>query len=129
VQQAVSKVNSGGSRVLLVDDNADSLEMMSLLLAEMGYDTRMTTDASEIELVAHHFDPQIIVLDIGLPGIDGYELARRIKNNPKLVHIRLVAHTGYGSPEDQRRAQEAGFDAHLAKPADFAHLRKALQGA
>ena len=117
-----------GMRVLLVDDNGDAMEMMGFLLGEMGYETCTTADASQIEALALHHKPDVIVLDIGLPGVDGYEVARRIKRNPALASIRLVAHTGYGSPEDRRRAQEAGFDAHLVKPAELDDLEKALRG-
>ena len=120
--------SSGGMRVLLVDDNVDAMEMMGFLLAEMGYEARTTADASEIEAIAASHKPQVIVLDIGLPGVDGYEVARRLKANPQLAHIRLVAHTGYGSPEDRKRAHEAGFDAHLVKPAELSDLEKALRG-
>lgn len=125
---APEQPSSGGMRVLLVDDNIDAMEMMGLLLAEMGYEARTTADASEIEAIATSHKPQVIVLDIGLPGVDGYEVARRLKANPQLAHIRLVAHTGYGSPADRKRAQEAGFDAHLVKPAELADLEKALRG-
>ncbi|MBQ5948076.1 response regulator [Massilia sp. ST3] len=117
-----------GMRVLLVDDNVDAMEMMGFLLGEMGYETCTTADASQIETLALQHKPDVIVLDIGLPGVDGYEVARRIKRNPRLADIRLVAHTGYGSPEDRRRAQEAGFDAHLVKPAELDDLEKALRG-
>jgi PAS domain S-box-containing protein len=129
-QQEPQSAEAGGSgmRVLLVDDNVDAMEMMGFLLAEMGYQTTTTSDASQIERLALEHRPQVIVLDIGLPGIDGYEVARRIKKNPALAHIRLVAHTGYGSPEDRKRAMDAGFDAHLVKPAELPDLEKALQG-
>lgn len=127
-QQAEGGVESGGMRVLLVDDNVDAMEMMGFLLAEMGYQPVTTADAGEIEALALRHKPQVIVLDIGLPGVDGYQVARRIKANPQLAHIRLVAHTGYGSPEDRRRAQEAGFDAHLVKPAELSDLEAALRG-
>lgn len=123
-----SKQGGSGMRVLLVDDNVDAMEMMGFLLAEMGYETCTTSDATEIEALALRHKPQVIVLDIGLPGMDGYEVARRIKKNPQLADIRLVAHTGYGSPEDRRRAMEAGFDAHLVKPAELPDLEKALKG-
>lgn len=126
--QAAPEAQSGGMRVLLVDDNVDAMEMMGFLLAEMGYEAHTTADANEIEELVRRHDPQVIVLDIGLPGVDGYQVARRIKSNPQLAHIRLVAHTGYGSPEDRRRAQEAGFDAHLVKPAELADLEAALRG-
>ena len=119
---------AGGLRVLLVDDNVDAMEMMGFLLAEMGHQTWTTADATKIEEMALRHKPQVIVLDIGLPGADGYQLARMLKGHPELRHIRLVAHTGYGSPEDRRRAQEAGFDAHLVKPAELEDLEKALRG-
>ena len=117
-----------GLRVLLVDDNVDAMEMMGFLLAEMGHETWTTSDPAKIEEMALEHKPQVIVLDIGLPGVDGYQLARMLKANPQLAHIRLVAHTGYGSPDDRRRAQEAGFDAHLVKPAELEDLEKALRG-
>lgn len=117
-----------GLRVLLVDDNVDAMEMMGFLLAEMGHTTWTTSDPTQIEEMALQHRPQVIVLDIGLPGADGYQLARMIKADPQLAHIRLVAHTGYGSPEDRRRAHEAGFDAHLVKPAELEDLEKALRG-
>lgn len=126
--QAEVGADSGGMRVLLVDDNVDAMEMMGFLLAEMGYQPLTTADAGELETLALRHKPQVIVLDIGLPGVDGYQVARRIKANPALAHIRLVAHTGYGSPEDRRRAQEAGFDAHLVKPAELSDLEAALRG-
>ena len=119
---------SGGRRVLLVDDNVDAMEMMAFLLAEMGYEAHTTADAGHLEQLALDVRPDVIVLDIGLPGVDGYELARMLKRHPQLASIRLVAHTGYGSPEDRRKAHEAGFDSHLVKPAELADLEKALQG-
>ncbi|MDN4054433.1 response regulator [Massilia sp. YIM B02763] len=129
---AAAEEAAGGAgakrRVLLVDDNIDAMEMMAFLLTEMGYDTATTADASRIVEMATARRPDVIVLDIGLPGVDGYELARMLKRHPQLGTIRLVAHTGYGSPEDRRKAQEAGFDAHLVKPAELADLEKALQG-
>ena len=124
----VQQKGSGGRRVLLVDDNIDAMEMMAFLLAEMGYDAYTTADASHLEALALEKRPDVIVLDIGLPGVDGYELARMLKQHPQLKSIRLVAHTGYGSPEDRRKAQAAGFDAHLVKPAELDDLEKALQG-
>jgi PAS domain S-box-containing protein len=115
-------------RVLLVDDNVDAMEMMGFLLTEMGYDTLTASDAHSIVATALAERPDVIVLDIGLPGIDGYQLARMIKGQPDLAHTRLVAHTGYGSPEDRQKARDAGFDAHLVKPAQLSALEAALRG-
>ncbi len=126
--QEAAAAPAGGLRVLLVDDNIDAMEMMGFLLAEMGHQAWTTHDASQIVPLALEHQPQVMVLDIGLPGADGYELARMIKAHPELKHTRLVAHTGYGSPEDRRKAQEAGFDAHLVKPAELDDLEKALRG-
>jgi PAS domain S-box-containing protein len=126
--ESSGRAASGGRRVLLVDDNVDAMEMMSFLLAEMGYDAHATADATHLVDLALERKPDVIVLDIGLPGVDGYELARMLKQHPQLKSIRLVAHTGYGSPEDRRKAREAGFDAHLVKPAELADLEKALLG-
>jgi PAS domain S-box-containing protein len=120
--------SSGGRRVLLVDDNLDAMEMMAFLLTEMGYETHTTADALGLTERALAIRPDVVVLDIGLPNVDGYELARMLKRHPELSKARLVAHTGYGSPEDRRKALEAGFDAHLVKPAELEDLEKALQG-
>ncbi|MGZ5200056.1 MAG: hybrid sensor histidine kinase/response regulator [Telluria sp.] len=119
---------AAGLRVLLVDDNADAIEMMGFLLAEMGHQAVTTQDARRIVELAREHKPDVVVLDIGLPGVDGYELARMIKREPELASIRLVAHTGYGSPEDRKKAFDAGFDAHLVKPAELADLDAALRG-
>jgi CheY-like chemotaxis protein len=119
---------SGGRRVLLVDDNVDAMEMMGFLLSEMGYEAYTTADAGHLVDLALERKPDVIVLDIGLPGVDGYELARMLKQHPQLKSIRLVAHTGYGSPEDRRKALDAGFDAHLVKPAELSDLEAALRG-
>jgi PAS domain S-box-containing protein len=126
--QAPGESASGGLRVLLVDDNVDAMEMMGFLLNEMGYEAVATHEADKLVQLALCHRPQVIVLDIGLPNVDGYELARMIKQHPELSHTRLVAHTGYGSPEDRKKAREAGFDAHLVKPAELADLEKALRG-
>jgi CheY-like chemotaxis protein len=127
-EAAPSGTRTGGLRVLLVDDNIDAMEMMGFLLTEMGHEATTTHDARQIVPLALKLRPQVIVLDIGLPGVDGYELARMIKQHPELSNIRLVAHTGYGSPEDRKKAREAGFDAHLVKPAELEDLEKALRG-
>jgi len=115
-------------RVLLVDDNVDAMEMMGFLLTEMGYDTLTASDARAVVALALAHRPDVIVLDIGLPCIDGYQLAGLVRAQPELAHTRLVAHTGYGSPEDRQKARDAGFDAHLVKPAQLSALEMALRG-
>jgi CheY-like chemotaxis protein/two-component sensor histidine kinase len=125
---AVAPAAPARLRVLLVDDNVDAMEMMGFLLTEMGYDTFTASDAHGVVKLALEQRPDVIVLDIGLPGIDGYQLARMIREHPGLAHTRLVAHTGYGSPEDRQKARDAGFDAHLVKPAQLSALEAALRG-
>jgi PAS domain S-box-containing protein len=125
---AVAPAAPARLRVLLVDDNVDAMEMMGFLLTEMGYDTLTASDAHSVVKLAFEQRPDVIVLDIGLPGIDGYQLARLIREHPGLAHTRLVAHTGYGSPEDRQKARDAGFDAHLVKPAQLSALEAALRG-
>jgi PAS domain S-box-containing protein len=127
-QQSAAGSGVGGLRVLLVDDNVDAMEMMGFLLNAMGHQVVATHDAAQIVPLALRHHPQVIVLDIGLPGADGYQLARMLKRHSELAGIRLVAHTGYGSPEDRQKAHEAGFDAHLVKPAEIDDLEKALRG-
>lgn len=111
-----------GLRVLIVDDNQDAAEMLSESLLAMGYVTRVAYDGAGALAIATGFDPQLALLDIGLPEMDGYELARRLRGEPGLDRIRLVAITGYGQDSDRARAREAGFDAHLVKPATVEHL-------
>ncbi len=113
-------------RILVVDDNVDAGELLAELLRTVGYDVTFHSDgmaALEAIAVAH---PDVAVLDIGLPGLDGYELARRLRADPSLQHLRLIALTGYGLASDRSRAAEAGFDLHLVKPVDPANLLKAL---
>jgi CheY-like chemotaxis protein len=106
-----------GRQVLIVDDNADAAEMMACLLSEAaGFTVRTAADgASALELV-EQFTPDIAVLDIGLPGMDGYELAQRLRSDPRFARMKMVALTGYGTEQDRKRALESGFDAHCIKP-------------
>ena len=108
-------------RVLLVDDNADLLEMLRLLVSGWGHPAHVATDGSAALQAILDFRPEIAVLDIGLPGLDGYQVAQRVRARLG-QRIRLVAMTGYGQPEDRSRALEAGFDRHLVKPVDPAQL-------
>ena len=105
-------------KILLVEDNADSAEAMLLLLREFGHDVRVVHDGLEAVGAAQAFDPEVVLLDIGLPDMDGYEVARRLRQQPGLSATLLVALTGYGRDEDRDRAREAGFDHHLTKPVD-----------
>ncbi len=115
-------------RVLLVDDNEDAAEMMSEALADLGYDVRTAPDGPSALRVAAEFRPQIALLDIGLPVMDGYELCRRMRDAYPSKSMRLVALTGYGQASDKARSQGAGFDAHLVKPVDIQKLQRLLDG-
>lgn len=106
----------GALRVLVVDDNEDAAEMLSAALAVLGCDTRVAHDGAEATRIADEYEPQVALLDIGLPVMDGYELAGRLRGAPRGKQMRLVAVTGYGQDSDRLRATQAGFDAHLVKP-------------
>jgi signal transduction histidine kinase/ActR/RegA family two-component response regulator len=106
---------TGGPRVLVVDDNRDGAETLAAVLEVMGAQAIVAHDGGTALRLAREFDPQLIVLDIGLPGMDGYETARRLRQLPGLRPY-LVALTGYGSQQDRQRALDAGFDEHLVKP-------------
>jgi len=113
-----------GRRILVVDDNHDSAESLALLLELQGHDVRTAfTGPAAIE-TASAFRPEIVLLDIGLPGMDGYEVARRLRAD--LGRVRLIALTGYGRDEDRDRSREAGFDHHLVKPVDLEALKRML---
>ena len=121
---------SPGLRVLVVDDNADAAELMADLLALDGHDVRAVRDAAAALALLPSFKPQVALLDIGLPVMDGYELATRIRalypSSVEGAPLRLVAVTGYGQDSDRQRAFEAGFDEHLVKPLDVDRLQQAL---
>jgi CheY-like chemotaxis protein len=113
-----------GRRILVVDDNADSADSLAMILNHSGYEAEPVYGAAEALARAPAFNPEVVLLDIGLPGIDGYEVARQLKGQGS--NARLIALTGYGQPEDVRRAQDAGFDAHLVKPVDLQRLLRDL---
>jgi CheY-like chemotaxis protein/anti-sigma regulatory factor (Ser/Thr protein kinase) len=112
--------------VLLVEDNDDGREMMAMMLGCYGFPVQHAADGFEGLAKAAADKPDIALVDIGLPGIDGYEVARRMRANPETHHIRLIALTGYGLADDQRRVLDAGFDMHLVKPVDVEQLLRAI---
>jgi PAS domain S-box-containing protein len=113
-------------RVLVVDDNVDAAQTLGLLLKATGHDARMAFDGVNAVKVALEFLPNIVLLDIGLPGLDGYEVAKRLRQDSSLDGVVLVALTGYGQATDKLRSQDAGFNHHLVKPTDFMKIKEIL---
>src|SRR5262249_52688285 len=117
-----------GRRILLVDDNRDAAESLGLLLEMMGHEVRVAHAGDEGLRALRTFDPAVVLLDIGMPDMDGYEVARRIREQEGSQRALLIAITGWGQDEDRQRAREAGFDHHLTKPVDLGELRKLVAG-
>jgi len=113
-------------RILVVDDNRDSASTLSMMLKILGNKTRAAYDGEEAVAAALEFQPDVILLDIGLPKLNGYEACRRIREQPGGEKITIIAQTGWGQDDDRQRTQEAGFDHHLVKPIDTAMLTKLL---
>jgi signal transduction histidine kinase/DNA-binding response OmpR family regulator len=116
----------GEKRVLVVDDNDDAAEMLALMLQQDGYTTAIAHDGPAAIDAAHALTPDIVILDIGLPGISGYEVAEQLRADMSLAQTALIALTGWGAPEDRRKALAAGFDVHLTKPVTAEDLHEAL---
>jgi CheY-like chemotaxis protein len=116
-------------RVLIADDNHDAAVSLSMLLQAMGHDTRVVHDGVEALEEAETFRPDIVLLDIGMPRLDGYETARRLASRPWAAATQIVAVTGWGQETDRQRAKEAGFHRHLVKPVDLDALREVISAA
>jgi PAS domain S-box-containing protein len=115
-------------RVLVVDDNVDAAASLALLLMLDGHETEAVNSAHAALEFAKSFKPDVVLLDIGLPEMDGYEVALRLRKLAELNGVRLIALTGYGQSEDRERARAVGFDDHLVKPVEFQALERALAG-
>jgi signal transduction histidine kinase len=115
--------------ILLAEDNADAAAALGDVLEMWGQTVRITHDGAETIEAARQCPPDLVLLDIGLPKMDGYEVARALRSCPETASVFLVALTGYGREDDRRRAQEAGFDRHLVKPVDFVELKAILVAA
>ena len=113
-------------RVLIVDDNRDAAVLLGKLLSMLGNNTRVVHSGFEALEAAHEFKPEAILLDIGLPDMDGYETAKMIRETPEGRNVTIVAVTGWGQQEDRERARLAGFDHHVVKPADSKQLMEIL---
>ena len=105
-------------RILVVDDNRDSAESLALLLKYMGHDTHVALDGAQAVESASSVRPDVVLLDLGMPRINGYDACRRIRAEAWSRGMILIAQTGWGQDEDRRRTEEAGFDGHLVKPID-----------
>jgi two-component system CheB/CheR fusion protein len=114
-------------RILVVDDNEDAAEMLALVLRKRGYAVVLAFDGEEALAMAEKHHPEVVLLDIGLPGIDGYEVARRLRAKVTSERLTVVAVTGYGQPADRQRSREAGFDHHLVKPVAMERLLPLLE--
>jgi CheY-like chemotaxis protein len=114
-------------RILIVDDNVDAADSVAMLLGMEGHQTRTVNTARAALLAAPEFKPEVVLLDIGLPEMDGYEVARRLRAQNGADVMRLVAVTGYGQPADRRRAHDAGFDEHMVKPVEPSQLQAFLR--
>lgn len=114
-------------RVLVVDDHLDTLEVFSTVLSTWGHEVRVLHDSLLALPMALEFLPEVVFLDIGMPAMDGCEVARRIRQHKVLDGAFLVAVTGYGREEDRARTHAAGFDVHLLKPVDLDHLKLLLR--
>ena len=101
-----------------MDDNRDSADTLALLLGMLGHDVNRCYDPHQVEALANEMRPDLVLLDLGMPGLSGYDVARQLRMSSNGAALKLVAMTGWGQPEDFRRTSEAGFDAHLVKPVD-----------
>ena len=121
-----NKETEGGRRILIIEDNTDAVELLQSVLELKGHTVEVATSGDEgLELAFRH-NPEVVICDIGLPGLSGFEVARAVRRNPDLEATRLIAISGYARPEDIKQSEEAGFDHHLAKPPDLAELDRLL---
>jgi DNA-binding response OmpR family regulator len=116
-----------GRRVLVVDDNVDSAESTAAFLRLEGHEVKAVHDGLQALASLKVFDPHVVVLDIGLPGLDGYAVARQLRERGDSSHMLLIAVTGYGQKEDRQRAADAGFDYYFVKPADPREIQVAIE--
>jgi CheY-like chemotaxis protein len=113
-------------RILIVDDNVDAAESLGTMLAYSGHDVRVAHGGVEALSAAREFAPNVMILDLGMPQMDGYAVARAVRSDPQFASTRLIALSGYGQPDDRRRTADVGFDEHLVKPVEHDVLNAAL---
>jgi CheY-like chemotaxis protein len=124
--KGTSKPTGPSLRILVVDDNVDSVESLAALLRASRHDVRTAHDGPTALEAALDYLPNVVLLDIGLPRMNGYEVAEKMRQQPLIKNVVLVAMTGYGQESDRQRSREAGFDHHLVKPADIGKLQQIL---
>jgi len=129
VRPVPATLSPPGRKVLIIDDNVDAADSLGALLRDSGFTCASALDGPSGLNMVTAFEPDAILLDLGLPGLDGYEVARRIRSQPDGAGRLIVAITGYGQERDRRRSFEAGFDAHLVKPVELQELLPILQTA
>jgi CheY-like chemotaxis protein len=123
---ADAQAPAAARRILVVDDNPDTVASLAILLEQSGNEIQTAADGLEAVVMAETFRPDIVLLDLGLPKLNGYDAARRIREQPWGKAMLLVAMTGWGQPEARRKSAEAGFDIHLVKPVGQDALLKLL---
>jgi DNA-binding response OmpR family regulator len=117
---------TGPSRVLIVDDNADTANSLATILRMSGHDVHMASDGYNAVQMAMRVRPNLVLLDIGLPGLDGFAVATRLRQEASLAGLKIIAITGSGTHDDHRRAMDAGIDQYLLKPVDPVFLMSLL---
>ncbi len=127
VQPVTAPLTTQGRRALVVDDNADAADTFAMMLGLSGHETRMAYGGLEALTLARDFRPDVIFLDLGMPGMSGLEVARKMRADPALAHVLLVAVTGWGADEDRKKSKEAGFDIHLTKPVKFESIEEVMK--
>jgi PAS domain S-box-containing protein len=126
--EAGSAPAARGLKVLVVDDNVDAATTLAAMLDMLDYRTRTVHSGLDVLAAAHAFEPDVVLLDIGLPGMSGYEVARQLRADPKVAQTWIIAVTGWGAEADRQRGREAGFDHHLTKPVNVEELLALLRG-
>jgi CheY-like chemotaxis protein len=126
-QHSVLPPLTGSLRILVVEDNQDAADTLRELLKLSGCRVAMAHDGIAAVELAEEFQPEVVLCDLGLPGMDGYQVARELRRRPATARARLIAVSGYGMEEDRRRSGEAGFDLHITKPMNFDELGRLLK--
>jgi len=116
-----------GARVLVVDDNVDAAQSLAMLLELMGYEAKAVYSGRAALEIAVAYDPVAIILDIGMPGMNGYEVARQLRESADSENVVLIALSGFAQDDDRSRAMRTGFDAHLVKPVELETLEALLE--